>query len=257
MVSFVRTLKRKCIKALSIIKYLLSQYRRDRIKLSSYGISRVVFFKVRQWKFNKEKMRTRVYYKAIRNGEKCFVKIGKSDGALKNEINIYKYLKQCNIKFVPQYLISEESYDNDRILLVLQYLEGVNKFKTPKTEDEFNHICNEFEAIHACFCKFGILQRDISITNIYMNNENKMVVTDFGMGVSPGSDVSLIDPESNVGTYFIFTEKTRIYDDAYSFVRMLDECGIPSEYKEMECYRRIEKLVGIHTHSLVIKADSD
>ena len=38
--------------------------------------------------------------------------------------------------------------------------------------------------------------------------------------------------------------------NAVSFLKMLDDCGIPNEFKQKECYKRIEKLVGKHTYTV-------
>jgi hypothetical protein len=73
---------------------------------------------------------------------------------------------------------------------------------------------------------------------------------DFGIARGPGSEAFPVDYSRHAGTYFLLEGNTRIYDDAYSFLQMLDFSGIPAFFKEKECFRRIERLVGGHAFTV-------
>lgn len=77
-----------------------------------------------------------------------------------------------------------------------------------------------------------------------------MVLTDFGISKVPGSEIHPIDYRAHDGNYYITRGNIRIYDDAYSLIRMLDACDIPPSYRQTECYQNIRELVGVHQNEV-------
>ena len=55
-----------------------------------------------------------------------------------------------------------------------------------------------------------------------------------------------IDYEAHDGTFYVDDGDLRTYDDAYSFVKMLDKSGIASSHKDRTSYKKVLQLVGLH-----------
>jgi len=223
------------------------------IKLSSYGLSEISVYRVRRWyTYTEEEKIIRRYYKARFNGELCFIKVAKNDSTIKKEIFINKYLVQCDIEFIPKLLVSDEEYDVSTSLIVTEFIQNTHKFKLPEDEKTFEYICGELIAIHGCFHKLGIMHGDICNSNILLDSRNNISLIDFGVGWAPGSEIFKVNDLYVRGTYYILDGNIRTYDHAFSFLRMMDDCGISKEFKQKECYKKIEKLLGVHTYTVTL-----
>ena len=244
-----KRLKRIPRKVLFMSKYFLFQHRKTTAKLKSYGLSDIRVFQIRQWVKHIEINFLRYNYKARFGGKYCFVKLA-SDVSLKNEIYVNKHLQRCGIDFIPKYLMSDESYDGETSMLITDFLSDLRTFELPKNEKHFESICEEFISLHSRFLRFKIIHGDINKANMLLNHKNHIILIDFGMGRVPGSHIYENEMKKHFGTYYTVSGDTRIYDDAYSFIKTLEECGIPPVYKRLECYEKIVRLVGTHTLNL-------
>ena len=246
-----KEIKRIIGKELYIASYFLFYHRKAVSKLSSYGFSDIKTYEVRRWvRIVRDKKLIRFYYKAQFKGIPCFIKLARMDITMKNEIFVNKYLVECGADFAPQMLISDENYSEDTSMIAFESISDLREFELPADENTFESICEEFEGIFKFFLKHGIIHGDINDSNLTLNRKNHIILIDFGLGKTPDSDTSLLSFSVQRGLYYQSTENTRIYDDAYSFVSMLDDCGISEAFKQKECYKRIKQLVGVHTHSI-------
>jgi len=213
-------------------------------------------YKIRQWRFNIKKKTSklkssRVYYSAEYEEKKCFIKIVKNSRVIENEIFINEYMSRCGIQFVPKIFMGDIDFTEDSSVLVTESIPDISGFKLPDDEQIFSQICEEFEHIHSYFHKYDIIHGDMSVFNVFLNHENRLLIIDFGIAWAPGSEIFRINAP-RIGTYFMLSETHCIYDNAYSFLKILDDCGISLEFKQKECYKRIEKLVGKHTHKTAL-----
>lgn len=235
-----------------LCKYFLRDHHDAISRLKSCGITNVRAFHIRQWVRYIDKNIIRYYYKAKLSGNACFVKIS-GDSTIENEINVNKYLSRCGVDFAPRYLYSGSDFCEGASALVVSYVPGLRSFCLPDDAVLFESLCAEFESIYQRLNSLGIIHGDISSSNLMLDGNNHIVLTDFGIGKVPGAEASGVDYGVHRGTYYIESADTRTYDDAYSFIHMLDDAGIPDSFRQMECYKRIERLAGLHTYSVDIR----
>ena len=232
--------KRRTKKALFLLSYFLLRHRRAIAKLSSYGFADIRIYRLKLWKANCK------YYQADMDGEKCFIKVSTDCIAAKNEIFINKYLAGCGFSFVPMLLLSDESYDSGEFLLVTEFKSNMRVFSLPEDEKAFELICAEFENIHGLFRQFDIIHGDLFPGNLRLDADNHICIIDFGVGWVPGSGEY---PEEYLYRG-VNTGSAVVYDNARAFLNMLEDCGISNAFKQKECYKRIERLVGAHTYTV-------
>ena len=249
--SVVDKYSRIVYKVLHIVIYFLFYHHAAVTRLSTYGLSDISTYQIRRWlRVVRGEKLIRFYYQAKFKGEPCFIKMAKLDNTIGNEIYINKYLARCGATFVPRLLISDDNYNKDTSMMVLEAISDMREFELPDNESSFESICGDFEDIYKFFLEHGIIHGDINDSNLLLDHDNHIILIDFGLAKSPGSDTSQLSCSVQRGLYYQSSENTRIYDDAYSFLRMLDDCGIPDAFRQKECYQRIERLVGTHTHSI-------
>lgn len=234
-------------------EYLAEQHRRTISQLADYGLSDLQLYRTENWYIGDDSEGTiRKYYKGNYRGETCFVKLAQNDSTIRNEIFVNHYVTSCDLPFVPRTLTSDKAFDTNTSLLVTQFFADLRNFEIPTDEHLFERYCGEFIEIHKCFRQFQIVHCDISATNLLINDKKQLVLIDFGIGKVPGSEIYEIDYRAHDGHYYVTKGNSRIYDDAYSFLRMLDKAGLPDAYREMGSYRHIQQLVGTHQNKVLL-----
>jgi len=249
MNNIYRKFGRLAYKLFYLLLYFMFRHRKTVVKLASYGITDVRIYCVRRWYTCHGAEKTdRLFFKGVFNGTKCFIKLAANDSTIKKEIFINNYMTECGINFVPKLLLSDSNYNINSALLVTELIQDIKKFKLPDNERAFEVMCNKFEHIHSCLKKFSIVHGDISLSNVLVDKNACIILIDFGIGWVPGSEIFRTNHLIHHGTYYIESDNVRIYDNAFSFLRVLDHSKIPAEYKQKECYKKIERLVGVHSH---------
>ena len=241
--------RRNFRKLRAILHYFLFRHRKTVARLSSYGITGVRAYRVKQWVRHIDKNVIRYYYDAKFNGVRCFVKIS-SDSTAQNELFVNKYATERGIGFIPKLLMSSEISEGGTFMAVMEFVQGMRKFELPNDMPAFIKLCEEFENIHRILLEACIIHSDISKSNLMLDENGHIILIDFGIGKAPGSEVFEIDYQLHGGTYYADSGNTRTYDDAYSFLRMLDDSGITDIYKQLNCYTRLLDLVGTHSYSI-------
>lgn len=243
-------------KVLLTLIYFIFCHRKAVSRLSLHGLTDIRAFQISLWYMGRSKKGTllRFFYTAQLNGQKCFVKVATNDKTIKREIFINKYIAQTGLSFVPKLLLSDEAYADNTVLLVTELLLNTSKFKLPKNEQDFESLCREFECIHESLRKLDIIHGDINASNIILDQDNHIILIDFGISWAPGSEIYPEDHINNPGTYYqssiTNSDSIRIYDNAFSFLEMLKDCDISFAFTNKECYKRIERLVGTHTYTV-------
>jgi serine/threonine protein kinase len=256
MIKFIYKIYNKCViiirRAAFMLVYFMFSHRRISAQLRAYGLSDVRAYQCRKWKVGLKKYRgkrhIRLFYRAVYEGKPCFIKLGKNDmPSMKRETLINNYVSWCGLRFAPAMLLSDDDYDDDTAILVTEYVSGLENFSLPGDTASFEAVCAELEHIHGCLQKFGIIHGDLNASNIMLDKDNRVIIIDFGIGWVPGADDYI--PR---GTYYTESGGERTYDNAFAFIKMLEECGVTANLKGNECYKRLERLVGVHTHTAAI-----
>jgi len=188
----------------------------------------------------------RYFYSATYKGKPCFVKLGKNCATFK-EVLVYKHMTECGLTLMPALLHSDENYAKNTVLLVTEFVNDMTNFKLPNDRVAFEAICTQLEYIHQQLREADIVHGDLTTSNLSITADQRIVVMDFGIAFSPAFEAF----QSNtpfIGTHFNVSGNKCIYDNAYSFLRILDDCNISDNFKQEECYKRLRRLVGVHTH---------
>jgi len=245
----LKKLSRLPSKLLFLLSYFLLRHNKAVSKLLSIGLTNIRIFNIRKWRGSRANNIRRYYYTAQYNQKKCFVKLS-NDSTILNEIFVNNYITRCGIDCVPKLLFSKTNYDKDFSVLILEFKSDMRNFEIPKDEKTFESVCEEFLHIYNKFSEFNIIHGDINKSNLLLDSENRITVIDFGIGRISESDSIRIVRKTHCGTYFQTMGSYRIYDDAYSFLMMLDDCGLPPMYKNKECYKKIESLIGTNSYKV-------
>ena len=190
----------------------------------------------------------RRYYVAAFNGKKVFIKIAKNDSTILNEIELGIHLKPYQLLFACE----EEHYDKDfcadgTSMLASDYIENISSFAVPESYEAFAILCNDFLELLQQLELCNVVHADIHRNNLMMKNNGKLVLLDFGISKIL-SENNTVDYIARPGTYYRVINdnkgKYRIYDDAYSFCRLVESLEIPVEWLEAEEYQNIQRRIG-------------
>jgi len=214
-------------------------------KLERCGMTDILPYRTDHWYIGDDADGTvRKYFSGMYRGEKCFAKLARRDSTIKNEIYVNDYITKNGISFVPKTLYFEYDHGDGDSLLITQFKTGIRNFEVPDSADKFQQICHMYLDICDQFSKIGVQHGDISESNMLLDPDGNILMTDFGIGRAPGSEVFEIDYKIHDGTYYVTDGNTRIYDDIYSFLMMLDDCGIPEEFRNLPCFKNVKDQLG-------------
>ena len=227
-----------------ILKYLLGVKKTELRELQRKGLSDIKLFNPKTWRRGKgiDKAHRR-YYIANYKGHPCFVKIAENDKTLQNEIDVAERIKGNNWTFTPLALLIDTSFLNRRKLLVISYEEGLHRIPDNVSAEELKSYCASFLQIHNKLVNAKLIHADIHCGNLMLNAQNHLVLLDFGISKFL-DNTNNVDYIARPGTFYQKTEKGRIYDDAYSFLCMIEKYSESSKILDSEEYNDIKKRVG-------------
>lgn len=233
--------------------YFSHEHHETLMRLQNYGLSDIELYRSDHWYIGDDGEGTiRRYYAAQYHGQPCFVKLAQKDSTIQNEIYVNDYLTKRHIRFVPQTLLLDYRYGEDASLLVTEFKAGLRPFVIPESCEKFIRVCREFEDIYTQFAALGVVHGDISESNLLLDTDGSLVVTDFGIGHAPGTEQFKIDYGVHDGTYYQTDGNLRTYDDIFSFLQMLNDCGLPAAFRELPCYRHLESILGKHQFQVIL-----
>ena len=234
-------------------QYYATQHTKTVKRLMEYGLLDPQPYQTDRWYIGDDHEGTiRKYYQAVYCGESCFVKLAQNDSTICNEIFVNQYATKHSLAFVPQTLLCDMAYDIDTSLLVTQFRANLRKFTIPEDIVQFERYCMNFLDIHCEMEKYEMVHGDISDSNLLLDDSQQMVLTDFGIGRVTGAEKYMIDYIAHDGNYYINKGNMRIYDDAYSYIQMLEACGIPLNFKEIRAYRCIFERIGTMQYNVYL-----
>lgn len=209
------------------IKYLFTMKRKECKKLISLGLLNPKPISFFDWRIGKGKDRAfRRYYLAEFNGKKCFIKIGKNDATVHNEFVTLSKLPVEVCDFSPNLMIGQENFDENTTMLAVEFIEGLQKFTCPTDIEKFNDLCEQFIHILDVLEAQNLVHADIHKGNL-MLCEDKLYLLDYGISMfkEQGNNINYV---ARPGTFYRTVEDSRIYDDAYSFTKLIE--ALNTEY---------------------------
>ena len=175
------------------------------------------------------------------SNEKVFIKIGQNDATVENEYYVLKSILNVQLDFVAPIVCGSEKLDNNTVMIAVKYLPGLRKFSLPDTKTEFTQLCENFYLLLKELRQNSIIHADIHEGNL-MLQDKRIILLDFGISFVKGKKNS-INYKHRPGTFFREKDGVRRYDDAYSFVCLLDRLCVPIEWKKLEQYKKIVKCI--------------
>ena len=223
----------------NMLCYLFGVYWGEKRALKRYGFLKSKLYKSTSWRFGKGKDGAfRRYYSAYYDGVRTFVKISKNDSTVKNEIKFAEYLKCVQPSFVTSTVTTALNFNNGFDMLAIEFCDDLRSFSIPKTEYEFEQLCDQFLGILDGLQSMKIVHADIHKNNL-MIKDNRLILIDFGISYSENLDTS-VDYSARPGTFYKETDDgLRFYDDAYSFVKMVEKLSPPVSFFNGELYQKI------------------
>ncbi len=208
-------------------------------KLKTYGFTHIHCFNTTSWRFGKGLDHAfRRYYTARYGAKKVFIKVAKNDATICNEIDVGRKLQNCSVLRGGQALVSDKEFAQSTMMLAMEFNEGLNTFHLPGTVEGFESQCREFLAILDALRQRQIIHADIHKNNLMLDAQGHLVLLDYGISMILGQENG-VDYKARPGTFYREKDGMRTYDDAYSFVTMMEGLGLPEQWKNAEIYRQV------------------
>lgn len=236
------------------VKYLICERKGEIKKLKKLGFNGIKTFEPFSWRIGKEKDKAhRRYYKAYYYGEKCFIKIGKNDSTVKNEAQIYLDLINEKIDFIAKILYIDMNFSKNTVLVANKFIENMHSIGETSGIDEFKKICFLFCGVLDELKKKEIIHADIHKGNLMITQEKKVILLDFGISIKEKKE-NCVDYKSRPGTFYITRKNDgiRTYDDAYSFVKMIELLNVPDDWKNSSEFDLVRKKIGNYSVDVMI-----
>ena len=164
-----------------MIKYNVIYRRKEIKRMKALGFDNIKPFNKNSWRIGRhiDKVERR-YYTADFSGKKVFVKIAKNDLTTRNEIDIYKRLKEYNFDFAPMCIMSDLNFSkDDTVLLANEYVDGLKTIEPQNAN--FEHICESFNNVLDNMYALGLVHADIHKGNLMLDSNDNIILMDFGI----------------------------------------------------------------------------
>lgn len=228
----------------NMLSYFFSVRRKEKKALKQYGFFKSRIYKSTAWRFGKGKDGAfRRYYVSHYNGRVTFVKISKNDSTVKNEIKFAEYFKNTDFPFLMKTVDTVTDFNGGFDLLAIEFCQDIKGFSLPETVSQFEALCAQFLTILDALQSLKVVHADIHMNNLMLSGDRLMLI-DFGISYSENLE-NTVDYVARPGTFYkIIDDKRRLYDDAYSFVKMIEKLSPPKEFLQGEQYLKILNRIG-------------
>ena len=180
-------LKTKCYEPMrkGYFRYYFLYLRKDKFidinGLTSAGITELKPINFTQWRIGKGKDNAfRRYYTGVFQGTKCFIKIGKNDATVKNELEVLRHEGMDTIAFSPKLLTGIGAFAENTAMLAVEYKDDLNPLQVISTKTGFADVCRQFVEILDGLENLGIVHGDIHKGNL-MLHKGKLLLLDYGI----------------------------------------------------------------------------
>lgn len=237
---------------LYMLKYLLTIKKKEFVALDALGFHDIKPYKTKSWRRGDELDRAhRRYYIAYYGSEPCFIKIAENDKTIQNEIEVANHIKDLQWSFVPATYLVEPNFMGSRKLLAISYKEGVHSIPDDIAAEELALLCVDFLEIHKSLLRANLVHADIHRGNLVLDANNHLLLLDFGISKFLDSSNN-VDYVARPGTFFQVTEWGRIYDDAFSFIKMIERLTAFSKVSQAPELLAVSKRIGMGSFNVII-----
>ncbi len=227
--------------------YFIKSYRHEVKMLKKIGFAQLNLFKTRSWRIGKELDHAyRRYYTGFYDGQKCFIKIAENDSTIENELFVAKNLIGKKFTFISKIICIDSSFDGNKKMLATIFTKGLHPLskesiyhdvETVRAESLLDY-CRQMRNILQQLEKIKLVHADIHKGNLMLDENDHLILLDFGISkfLDKGNNVDYI---SRPGTFYRNTSGGRIYDDAYSFIQMINRYDAIKDIMESGEYKSI------------------
>lgn len=227
------------------IYYCLSIKPNEIKQLKKRGFKNIKPFQPNTWRrgLGKDGAHRR-YYLAIFDNDQCFIKVGKRDTTVKNEVRVAERLGKHSLRFVVPTVCFDKCFDDETVMIASKFVK-MHSITQELDCEKFASICKNYTSVLDNLRGLGIIHADIHKGNLMLDENNALILLDFGISIVNGMDI-VVDYKARPGTFYVNSEDgmQRTYDDAYSFVKMVELLGIPNEWKKLSEYSEVKQRVG-------------
>lgn len=245
---------------LFMIRYFFCIRNSEVKALQQYGFINVRPFKSRTWRLGLEKDRAyRRYYLCCYKGEKCFIKVAQNDSTIGNEIFVAEKLIGRDVPFIPKIISFDKNFDKDKQMLATSFVKGLHPISRESVYNDVETVSGN-KLIEYCAQMLNILQSlealqlvhaDIHKGNLVLDDRDRLILLDFGIS-------KFLNVDNNVqygcrpGTFFKDTACGRVYDDAYSFIKLIGRYDSCKEIVDSLAYKAICERIGKVTFTVKV-----
>ena len=235
-----------------MINYVIRIKKNEILQLEEYGFKSIKPFKSRSWRIGTEKDKAyRRYYTADFDNKTCFIKVAINDLTIGNEISIAQKLINKKLPFVPEIICFDKNMLGMKQMLATEFTRGLHPISKESvyndvptvSSSELLDYCCQMNDILESLESINLVHGDIHKGNLMLDGNNKLCLLDFGISkfINIPNDVNY---KFRPGTYYQETKDGRVYDDAYSFIRLINRYESVNEIRDSECYKKIESRIG-------------
>lgn len=230
-----------------MLKYLFC-IRGEEVKdLRNYGFIDIKPFKTRAWRIGTERDKAhRRYYTATYQGAKCFIKVALNDSTIGNEIAVAEQLKDKDISFISKIIAVDSNFSGNKQLLATTFTPGLHAISEESIYNDVQVVssskllvyCKQMIAILQTLEDLKLVHADIHKGNLMLDANDNLILLDFGISKFLDKD-NCVEYRYRPGTFYRETEEGRVYDDAYSFIALINRYDACQEIKHTNEYKAI------------------
>lgn len=225
------------------IVYCIYSRHSETARLAQYGFTDIRPWKYRSWRIGKGRDHVfRRYFTAKYQNTPCFIKVGNNDTTVMNEYLVHTRLKDTPVSFTPQLVAGDCRFAENTVMLATAFVPGLERFSVPKDTTAFEALCRQFLDILEILEQNRLVHADIHRGNLMLAGE-RIYLMDFGISRFTDCENS-VDYSARPGTFYRTADSERTYDDAYSFLCLLEKSGISPEQAASPAYQAIRERIG-------------
>ena len=232
---------------LFMFKYIFTIKNKEINELRSYGFTEILPFKTRTWRIGKESDNAhRRYYTAYYKGNKCFIKVAQNDSTIGNEIAVAEQLLDKKLNYISKVITFDKTFACNKQMLVTTFTNGLHPISKESIYDDVEQVhaselvkyCKQMYNILLSLEELQLVHADIHKGNLMLDINDNLILLDFGIS-------KFLDKENDVkydcrpGTFYRQTPEGRVYDDAYSFLQLINRYDSCKNIYDSDAYKSI------------------
>ena len=232
---------------LFMLKYIFIIKRNEIVELQKYGFTKIIPFNSRTWRIGKERDKAyRRYYSAYFKDKKCFIKVAQNDSTIGNEITVAEQLLGKKLDYISEVITFDKKFASNMQMLATAFTDGLHPISKESIYNDVEQVsssqliryCKQMYKILLSLEDLQLVHADIHKGNLMLDSNDNLILLDFGIS-------KFLDKENEVkydcrpGTFFRQTPEGRVYDDAYSFLQLINRYESCRNIHDTEAYKSI------------------